>query len=348
MSCSLARGVAAAFFLTGTTLSAHAQQPAGAGVARVRDTVVIRRLQSESGRLDSVMIIVNQLQREPLGSSGWLESRARLDSLLPSMARVRVSAPMQVLPKGWIGINAGGVPMEERVTTAGDVVRYFVYPDVISVDPDSPASRAGIAPGDVLVAYNGIDVVERGVNLTQLLVPEKRMLVTVRRDGENRDFPMSIAKMPEHVFQRRLEFDGMIPGKAGDIRVDGDHPETARIMILPGGASGMPGGRGGMGGNARFFFFAPDGIFGARVSVVSAELARALKLETGVLVNDVPDDSPAAKSGLRAGDVIVGANGRTIATLPELQHIVASQIPARTVDLQIVRDKKTRKLTVHW
>jgi serine protease Do len=307
-------------------------------------------MQGDAIHLDTLMLLVNALQREPMGSAGWLELRARIDSLLPATARIRMSMPKQAVRRGWIGINAGGVPMQEKFTTEGDVVRYMLYPDVISVDPDSPAFRAGIVPGDVLVAYNGVDVVEHEVNLTQILVPEKRMLITIRRDGENRDFTVPVAKAPEHVFQRRLSFDGLLPSKiaTGEVRVDGDRPEAPRIMILPGVDGGMGGGRASIGGPAHFWVFAPDGIFGARVSLVSADLARALKLEPGVLVNDVPDDTPAAKSGLHAGDVIVGASGQPITTLSELQRITSAQFAAHAVDLQIIRDKKSRKVTVRW
>jgi serine protease Do len=67
-----------------------------------------------------------------------------------------------------------------------------------------------------------------------------------------------------------------------------------------------------------------------------------------VLLNDVPDDSPAAKSGLHTGDVITAANGQAVTSVSELQHLVIGQISTRTVELQVVRDKKSRKITVHW
>jgi membrane-associated protease RseP (regulator of RpoE activity) len=242
----LARGVAAALLLTGVTIGARAQSAGAGGVVHPRDTVFFRHLQTEAGKVDSVMVIVNALQREPMGSTTWLELSARLDSLLPAMARVRVTMGSDARPKGWIGINVGGVPMLERITPAGDFIRYMVYPDVVSVEPDSPASRAGIAPGDVLVAYNGVDVVEHEVNRTLMFVPDKRMLVTVRRDGENRDFTMPVAKVPEHVFLRRMDVDGVMPApgaRGGQIRIEGTQ-DGPNMMILPGHVNGAPGDRG--------------------------------------------------------------------------------------------------------
>jgi len=356
MSATLSRGAAAALLVLGSAAVARAQ--AGGGAVHTRDSILIRQIGPGSVRVDSVMVLFRALQQEPFGSTDWVLLRSKIDSLLPSMVRARAGAS-DALPRGWIGINAGGVPRHEMITDAGDVIRYLAYPAVISVDPESPASRAGIAPGDVLVAYNGMDVVEHEVNLTQLFIPEKRMSVTVRRDGETKDFAVQVAKMPEHVMQRRLAFDGVITmrgrgamageragrGERGE-RGDPDRPSVARIAVMP----PMPGGVGGVGvgSSPRMYIFAPDGIFGARVSPVSPMLAKALKLETGVLVNDVADESLAAKSGLLAGDVIVGAGGQAVTTMSELQRAIAPHLTDRAVELQVVRDKKTRKINVKW
>jgi serine protease Do len=345
MSATLSRGAAAALFVLGSAAVAHAQ--AGGGVVRARDSILIRQIGPGGVRIDSVMVLFRALQQEPFGSTDWVFLRSKIDSLLPSMVRARVSAS-EALPRGWIGINAGGVPRHEMISEAGDVIRYLAYPAVISVDPESPASRAGIAPGDVLVAYNGIDVVEHDVNLTQLFVPEKRMSVTVRRDGETKDFAVQVAKMPEHVMQRRLALDGVLKlrgrGEMTGERGDPDRPSAARVAMMP----AMPGAIEGMGSSPRMYIFAPDGIFGARVSPVSPMLAKALKLETGVLVNDVADESLAARSGLQAGDVIIGAGGQAVTTMSELQRAIAPHLTDRAVELQVVRDKKTRKINVKW
>lgn len=290
-------------------------------------------------RVDSIMVLFNSLERTPFGSPDWRALRAQIDSLAPTMTRMRVMAPPELLPKGWIGINAGMVPRHEMISDAGDVVRYLAYPAIVSVEPESPAQRAGIEPGDLLVAYNGVDVVDHDVNLTQLLVPEKKLLVTVRRDGEIKNYSVLVGKTPEHVAQRKIELN-LGPGR-GQLRIEGDEPDD-RVMVMP-----------------KAMFFAspgrimampsmPDGIFGARVSAVGVDLAKALKLPPGILVNDVTDESAAARSGLRAGDVIVAAEGQTIGSLAELQHVVAMHMPDRAVDLQVVRERKSRKITVKW
>ena len=80
----------------------------------------------------------------------------------------------------------------------------------------------------------------------------------------------------------------------------------------------------------------------------SAVEAKALKIEPGILVNDVGDESIAAKAGLRPGDVIVAAEGRTVSTMNDLQRSILPHLAERAVELQIVREKKARKLIVKW
>jgi serine protease Do len=82
---------------------------------------------------------------------------------------------------------------------------------------------------------------------------------------------------------------------------------------------------------------------------MSAEDARDLGLPantTGVLVESVEDGLPAQKAGLRAGDVIVEFNGRTVRTNDELIGQVTRTAPGTTVPVKVVRDRKTTTLNV--
>jgi serine protease Do len=98
----------------------------------------------------------------------------------------------------------------------------------------------------------------------------------------------------------------------------------------------------------RFPVIGPRGVWGADVSPVGAELAKALKLEKGVLVNEIPDESPAFKAGVRAGDVITTASGQQVSTLGQLQDQVLSRLGDRSIALQVMRDHKPRTITVTW
>jgi S1-C subfamily serine protease len=67
-----------------------------------------------------------------------------------------------------------------------------------------------------------------------------------------------------------------------------------------------------------------------------------LPLETGVLVVSIEKDSPAAKTGLREGDVIVAFNGEPIGSIHELhRRLMAEQIG---IESKILIIRHTEKL----
>lgn len=89
---------------------------------------------------------------------------------------------------------------------------------------------------------------------------------------------------------------------------------------------------------------------GVTIQSLTPELAKQfdLKDEKGALVGDVVEGSPAEKSGLQRGDVIVEFEGKKIEEPNQLKNMVASTEPGKEVTLKIIREKKTetKKVTV--
>jgi serine protease Do len=90
------------------------------------------------------------------------------------------------------------------------------------------------------------------------------------------------------------------------------------------------------------------GRIGVAVQEVTPQLARSFGLDQprGALVSSVDAEGPAAKSGLRAGDVIVGFAGKPIEASGELPALVAGTRPGDTVDMRIVRNGKEQTLKI--
>ncbi|VAV94946.1 HtrA protease/chaperone protein [hydrothermal vent metagenome] len=90
------------------------------------------------------------------------------------------------------------------------------------------------------------------------------------------------------------------------------------------------------------------GWLGIQLQEVTTEIAAALGLKErgGVLVAEVMDDTPAKKSGLESGDVILGVSGVDVASPNALSRRVASFSPGKKIQLKILRDGKKRNITV--
>jgi serine protease Do len=76
--------------------------------------------------------------------------------------------------------------------------------------------------------------------------------------------------------------------------------------------------------------------------------AFGMKEASGVLVTQVQDDLPAAKAGLKHGDIILKADGRDVADTRDLIDYVSSQPPGSKVDLELIRgaERETRTVTL--
>ncbi|MDB4892576.1 MAG: hypothetical protein JWL61_4431 [Gemmatimonadetes bacterium] len=282
-----------------------------------------------------------------------------------SRALMQVREGEQAMPRGWIGFVAQGPGLEPRVERGELIVRYFSYPRILSVDPSSPAQRAGIAPNDTLLAYDGRDVSENDISLTHLLRPNALVRVRVLRDGRIHEIPVTVAAVPTRIVQRR-------DVEVGGAREEWDIPEAPsfpRIAMAPTPPAA------GMRGMARASLRAPqpsvaatpqgapvilfgmssnDAVAGARMTTITKDLGdaigQALGVKYGVLVTNSPMGSPANESGLRDGDVIVKVAGQPVRGVSEVRDLVelASSEGARSVDVDIVRQRKTQRITLKW
>ncbi|MGQ5521876.1 DegQ family serine endoprotease [Chitinimonas sp. PSY-7] len=92
------------------------------------------------------------------------------------------------------------------------------------------------------------------------------------------------------------------------------------------------------------------GRIGVGIQPMTDELAASfgLKDNKGALVSNVEADGPAAKAGLKAGDVILKFNGREVTQSSDLPRIVGETAPGVSVSIEALRDRtpKTFKIIV--
>ena len=66
----------------------------------------------------------------------------------------------------------------------------------------------------------------------------------------------------------------------------------------------------------------------------------------GTLIAEVVEDSPAEKSGLKAGDVITEVDGNPVDKISDVQRAVQHKDNGESIELTILRDKKKREIAV--
>ena len=90
------------------------------------------------------------------------------------------------------------------------------------------------------------------------------------------------------------------------------------------------------------------GWLGVSIQPVTSELAESfgLKKAGGALISDVMAGSPAAKAGLKQGDVITRFNGKEIKDSKQLQLVVAETPAGKSVSVELIRASKPLSLSV--
>jgi serine protease Do len=233
-------------------------------------------------------------------------------------------------------VETADVAKEKLAGTAGAVVT--------EVAKESAAAKAGIKTGDVVTSFDGERV--RSARQLSRLVEEtpagRPVKVALQRAGA----PVTVEVTPEAPKMTQM-MPGM-PGEGGDVfrwqkRAPGPGQEFEGPQGMPFKFE-MPAGRFDFDGEP--FMAASRGRLGVRVQDLSEELAGYFGVKAGVLVAGVEADAPAAKAGVKAGDVITAVNGQAISDPSDLRKEVAKVEDGKTADLAVTRDKKPLTLKV--
>lgn len=211
---------------------------------------------------------------------------------------------------------------------------------VESVVDGSPAQAAGIQAGDVILKVNG-DEITSARKLTRLIgeiSPDHQARITVLRGGSERDITVTVGKRPGFKFDNG-NFQFAMPNQKFEMPV---MPKMPDFDKLPQGEwkqlQGMP--------DSPFAFaFGSRRQIGAGLLPLSKQLADHFGVEGGVLVNEVRENSPAAKAGLKAGDIIVEADGKPVKGDGDLARTIGGKKEG-SINLTIVRDRSRQTITV--
>jgi S1-C subfamily serine protease len=266
---------------------------------------------------------------------------------------------------------------------------YFGWTDdgraeVREVVRGSPADRAGVRSGDVVVRLNGRAPTREAVDeLRETLDRGDSVRLRVRHDGSEVERVVVAAERPRTMVYGRGGSPGAVifPGEGGDrrivIRMDtiaghidslvvrmdslrtrlrtryrGDsivvHMDTVYRVMRDSLRAAFPRA-------AREFrtavpFLAEFGsrsVAGAEFAEMNPGLGRYFHTNEGLLVLTVGPQTPGARGGLQAGDVVIEAAGRKVERVRDLRDAF-TRAAGQEVRLTVLRDGRRQQLSVRW
>ena len=136
-------------------------------------------------------------------------------------------------PQGYMGITFSATMRADAAASGAEIFRFEENPTVETVEPGSPAERAGVSKGDEIVLIDGRPVVGRNIVFTQLLRPGNRLPLRVRRDGDTRDVVLIIKQRPEALDNGCPFLDARIMAAFGDPVTIVRRPLSGAIVRAP-------------------------------------------------------------------------------------------------------------------
>ena len=204
------------------------------------------------------------------------------------------------------------------------------------VEEDSPAAKAGLREGDVIVRYHGESVI--GASQLARLVREtpsgRTVPIEVVRGGSVQRLSATVGGGGDRA---GWSFEGDLPDFDMRLPEPPEPPEAPHPPMPP--MSFDRWGKRALLDDFAWFGRGPRKL-GLEYQEISGQLAKYFKLngDTGVLVTSVEAEGPAGKAGLRAGDVIVQLDTRTIDDGDDLRRAVANAEPGREITVTVLRD----------
>jgi serine protease Do len=237
------------------------------------------------------------MRGEVVGINSQIYSRSGgfqgISFAIPIDEAVRVSDQLRAtgrVTRGRIGVQIDQVSKEVAESIGlgqpkGALVR--------GVEPNSPAAKAGVEAGDIIVKFDGKEV-DKSVDLPRLVgntKPGTKSTMTVFRRGSRRDLSITVAELE--------------PEKS-------DTQPKAAEPAKPSASSSVQS-------------------LGLTLSDINAAQKKELALKGGVRVDAA--EGPAARAGLREGDVILAVANVETPSLKEFEQALAKQDKSRPVNV---------------
>jgi serine protease Do len=231
--------------------------------------------------MDGKVIGVNTAIISPSGGSIGLGFSMASNTVDPVVKQLKEYGEVR---RGWLGVNIGSVNDEMAKALGLDEPAGAIIRDVF----DGPAKEAGLKTMDVIVMFDGNEVIDSGalVRIVGSTPVGSTVKTIVLRDGKRMSIDVVLGQRPDP-----------------NALAQSDKPAEPE----------------------------QQGLLGMQLSEITPDMRSDMNLSddvSGVLLLSIEADSPAAASGLAAGDVITDAAQNSIEAIADLVEQVESAVDA--------------------
>jgi len=214
---------------------------------------------------------------------------------------------------GWLGVYTHSVNYDVAKAYDLDTKYGAVIADVIG---DSPADKAGLKDGDVIISLNDEKVTDAD-DLTDLIAetkPGDRVRLGIIRDGKDQTIEVTLAE----------------PDEESSIWTDKDWAKDKKVKEM------------------YRLKTKKQPYIGVMLDNLSDQLGDyfGIKDGEGALITEVVEDAPAQKAGLAAGDVIVKVDNEPVEDAGDVSDLIEGHKTGDQVTVTVMRDHREKNITV--
>ncbi len=207
--------------------------------------------------------------------------------------------------------------------------------EITRVEDGSPAAKAGLKVGDVVLEYNGqrLEGTEQFVRMVRETPEGRQAKLLVSRDGATQTLTATIgARKGMTMFGQPFD-EEKIRKQAEKLRADMEKQGGVfRMRTIP----DVP----------RPNMSWQSGMLGVEAESVNSQLAEYFGVKDGVLVRSVSKDSAAEKAGLKAGDVILKIDDTKVTNPREITGAIRNLRSKNTFPVTVMRNHKEMTVSV--
>ncbi len=259
-------------------------------------------------------------------------AHAQADAVVATIPPVDVDFDVDVqnlfhLAGGRLGVTVRDVSDDDAKKGSPGSARGVV---IEQVSDDSAAAQAGFKAGDIVVEFDGERVrsAQQFTRLVQETPVGRSVAAVVVRDGQK----STLTVQPRDAWTGFRDDLATVLRHEIPSRIVTPRVVTPRPPASPRTPAPAP---------APFVFSMRSGsTLGVTVSDMSDQLAGYFGAKDGALVTSVTDDSPAAKAGVKAGDVITAINGAEVKVPSDVRRATQRLASGAEFTIDVLRDKK--------